>query len=80
MTSGEERPTVDTRPGADLPTTAVEEALRLARAVDRGCSEEAVREFMMGIAEADKALRAAVPSGPPSVVPFDASWSDEGDR
>jgi hypothetical protein len=71
---------VDTRPGADLPTTAVEEALRLARSVDPGCSEGAIREFLMGIAEADQALRAVVPSGPPSVVPFNASWSDEGDR
>lgn len=80
MTSGEERLTVDPGPGADLPTTAVEDALRLARSVDPGCSEGAIREFLLAIAEADQALRAVVPCGPPYVVPFNASWSDEGGR
>ena len=60
----------------DVPTAALDEALRRARAIDPTCSEEAVGRFLQEIDEAGECLRSTSAAGPPSAVAFTSSWTE----
>jgi hypothetical protein len=59
---------------------SVEHALRVAQALDPTCSEESICRFLLEILEASAALGVVDVVGPPSVVPFNATWPEETER